>query len=78
MLILTKFIRNLSQPRVICCLFEASQRVYAFGSADAFSAFETFNSFLRFEAFLRAKSLHGAIICEIVGESVHLQGILFV
>ena len=75
MLILCMFIRNLSQPRVICCFFEASQRVYAFGSADAFGAFD---SFLGFEAFLRAKSLHGAIICEIVGESVHLQGILFV
>jgi hypothetical protein len=72
MLILTVLIRNLSQSRVVCGLFETSERVYAFGSFNTFGAFEAADGFLSFEAFLSAESLHGAIVCEVVGEAIHL------
>lgn len=78
MLILTVFIRNLSQSRVFCGFFETFERVYAFGSFNTFGAFETANGFLSFEAFLSAESLHCSIVCEVVGEAIDLYVILFV
>lgn len=78
MVILLPLVDDLPEPGAVDGALEALDGVDALGAADALGALEAADGLLGLEGFLGAQGLHGAVVGQVVGETVDLHAVLFV